>query len=112
MTSRGKSIVDRVADDCVYPCIYCDVLRTREEGGAMFTVCNECWLKNHQPRPQRHHCIGCGTLVVDAAVCEECWDKRHTSIGAKFLSATREQLIEEVLRLRGELAAYQRKASK
>ena len=74
-------IVDRVTDDQLYPCNDCGTLRTKAEGGTVFTVCDDCWDKHHPPRE---------------------------TIGAKLLSATREQLIEEVLRLRGELAVCQR----
>jgi hypothetical protein len=104
------SIVDRATGEQRYPCAECGVLRTKAEGGTVFTVCDGCWDKRHPPRVQR--CIGCGVKIVDnAAICEGCWDKRHSPIGAKLLSATREQLIEEVLRLRGELAEAQRRTA-
>jgi len=77
-------MIGRATDEQLYACNDCGVLRTKAEGGTVFTVCDDCWDKHHPPSP---------------------------SIGAKLLSATREQLIEEVLRLRGELAALQRKAS-
>ena len=64
-----------VSDERIYACHDCGTLRTKAEGGTVFTVCDDCWNKY-----------------------------------AKLLFATRAQLIEEVLRLRGELAAYQRKA--
>jgi len=126
MTSRVKPLVDRATGEQLYACNDCGVLRTKAEGGTVFTVCDGCWdkrrvfepgcevgdgLQHHPPRKSRHRCIVCGTKVVDAAICEGCWDKRHSPIGEKLLSATHEQLIEEVLRLRGELAAYQRKES-
>ena len=65
----------------LYPCSDCGILRTKAEGGTVFTVCDDCWDKHHPPLE---------------------------SIGAKLLFATREQLIEEVLRLRGELAEANR----
>ena len=76
-------IVYRANGKQLYSCVECGVLRTKAEGGTVFTVCDDCWDKHHSP-------------------CE--------TTGAKLLSATREQLIEEVLRLRGELAACQRSA--
>lgn len=35
-------------DELLYPCAVagCKVLRTRSEGGGIFTVCDECWEKN------------------------------------------------------------------
>ncbi len=107
-------MIDRATNEPFYPCSTCGLLRTKAEGGAVFTVCDGCWdaqvaVRAKLAKPQR--CIGCGTHVIDAAVCEDCWDKRHSSLGEKLLAATREQLIEEVLRLRGELADCQRKAS-
>lgn len=76
-------IVDRVIDEQFYSCADCGTLRTKAEGGTVFTVCDGCWERHHQP---------------------------HETISAKLLAATREQLIEEVLRLRGEIAALQRLA--
>jgi hypothetical protein len=72
-------MIDRATGEQLYACNDCGVLRTKAEGGTVFTVCDGCWDKHYPP-------------------------------AAKLLSATREQLIEEVLRLRGELARYQRKA--
>lgn len=76
-------MIDRATGEQLYPCADCGVLRTKAEGGTVFTVCDGCWDKHHPP----------------------------ASIGAKLLSATREQLIEEILRLRGELSAQQRTSS-
>lgn len=33
----------------IYPCIYCNTMRTKAEGGTTFTVCDECWGKHHKP---------------------------------------------------------------
>ncbi len=32
-------------DDRIYPCRQCGVLRSKNEGGTTFTVCDECWDK-------------------------------------------------------------------
>jgi hypothetical protein len=77
----GVMVVEQVAHERIYPCRKCGVLRTKAEGGTVFTVCDGCWDELHPPRE---------------------------ATAARLLSATREQLIEEVLRLRGELAAQQR----
>lgn len=31
------------SDDKKYPCEKCGKLRTKDEGGAVFTVCDDCW---------------------------------------------------------------------
>jgi Zn finger protein HypA/HybF involved in hydrogenase expression len=33
-----------------YPCDDCGKLRTKEEGGTVFTVCDECWEKHYKPK--------------------------------------------------------------
>lgn len=33
-------------DDRVYPCQDCGKLRSKNEGGTTFTVCDECWDKH------------------------------------------------------------------
>lgn len=90
----GAVQTTKPAPEPLYPCSNCGVLRTKAEGGTVFTVCDACW-------------------DAMAAVRAKLTKQPQVSIGAKLLSATREQLIEEVLRLRGELAACrQRKASR
>ena len=32
----------------IYPCDKCGKLRSKDEGGTVFTVCDECWDKNKQ----------------------------------------------------------------
>ena len=34
----------------IYPCANCGKLRTKDEGGTVFTVCDECWDKHWQPK--------------------------------------------------------------
>lgn len=29
----------------IYPCVKCGALRTKDEGGEVFTVCDDCWDK-------------------------------------------------------------------
>ena len=42
-----KVIEDIIMDDeKKYPCKVCGVLRSKEEGGTVFTVCDKCW-ENH-----------------------------------------------------------------
>ena len=31
----------------IYPCDRCGTMRTKDEGGAVFTVCDECWDRAH-----------------------------------------------------------------
>jgi len=37
-------------DDRVYPCAKCGTLRSKNEGGTTFTVCDECWNKTQEER--------------------------------------------------------------
>jgi len=37
-----------------YPCADCGKLRTKDEGGTTFTVCDECWDKNYKKPPCTH----------------------------------------------------------
>lgn len=33
--------------DRIYPCRECPTMRTKAEGGTVFTVCDECWDRLH-----------------------------------------------------------------
>lgn len=39
-------------DERVYPCADCGVMRSKNEGGTTFTVCDDCWDK-HYPKIER-----------------------------------------------------------
>lgn len=34
-------------DERIYPCADCGKMRSKNEGGTVFTVCDECWDKRH-----------------------------------------------------------------
>jgi hypothetical protein len=36
-----------VDEERTYPCIKCDKLRTKSEGGTTFSVCKKCWDKEN-----------------------------------------------------------------
>jgi DNA-directed RNA polymerase subunit RPC12/RpoP len=36
----------------VYPCLDCGKMRTKDEGGTTFTVCDECWEKVYGRRTE------------------------------------------------------------
>ena len=39
----------------IYPCAMCGKVRSKDKGGTVFTVCDECWDKLHpQQFPKRH----------------------------------------------------------
>ena len=38
--------------EAIYPCADCGVMRTKDEGGTTFTVCDKCWDKKHKPSPE------------------------------------------------------------
>jgi len=31
----------------IYPCDQCGKMRSKDEGGTIFTVCDDCWSNNH-----------------------------------------------------------------
>ena len=40
-----KDLFPEVFEEEKYPCHECGVLRTKDEGGTTFTVCDNCWDK-------------------------------------------------------------------
>lgn len=36
-------------DDKIYPCAKCGTMRSKAEGGTVFTVCDDCW--DNPPTP-------------------------------------------------------------
>jgi len=38
---------DREGNPRIYPCAACGTMRSKPEGGTTFTVCDECWDKEH-----------------------------------------------------------------
>jgi hypothetical protein len=34
-------------DERVYPCAECGTMRSKAEGGTVFTICDECWDKKY-----------------------------------------------------------------
>ncbi len=51
-THRRESEMDVDDDDRIYPCYECGVLRSKNEGGTTFTVCDECWDKKYPPKKE------------------------------------------------------------
>lgn len=35
----------------IYPCHDCGTMRSKDEGGTVFTVCDECWDKHYKRQP-------------------------------------------------------------
>lgn len=49
-TEQGIKDIQRVLYDKqlkIYPCADCGLLRSEDEGGKIFTVCDICWDKHH-----------------------------------------------------------------
>jgi hypothetical protein len=44
-TAANSPAGSTAADARVYPCADCGVLRSKAEGGTVFTVCDACWDK-------------------------------------------------------------------
>lgn len=34
----------------IYPCDRCGVMRSKDEGGTIFTVCDDCWDKTYKKK--------------------------------------------------------------
>ena len=40
---------NNIADDEeIYPCADCGIMRSKNQGGTIFTVCDECWDKHYK----------------------------------------------------------------
>lgn len=42
---QDEQVAER--DPRIYPCRLCPTMRTKAEGGTVFTVCDACWEKLH-----------------------------------------------------------------
>lgn len=38
-----QTCIQQIETGRIYPCLKCDKLRTKAEGGTTFTVCEDCW---------------------------------------------------------------------
>lgn len=59
-------------DDRIYPCAKCGKMRTKAEGGTVFTVCEECWNTGPSEPPAALPVEERGDDVSEIAVCREC----------------------------------------
>lgn len=48
-----------------YPCAVCGKLRTKDEGGTTFTVCDECWKRKFCPQPTQEKELPDNNNTVD-----------------------------------------------
>ena len=62
-SAKYSNTADEWPKEPLYPCNECGKLRTKDEGGTTFTVCDECWEKNH-PKLKKY-CEDCGAEVSD-----------------------------------------------
>ena len=44
----SKDIKNISDDDQMHPCADCGVMRSKDEGGTTFTVCDGCWDKHYK----------------------------------------------------------------
>lgn len=75
------------ANDRIYPCADCGMMRTKDEGGTIFTVCEACWDKHYHPGRARAdsrpppvsgwRCDSCRDAGCELCRCHEC---RHLLI--------------------------------
>lgn len=40
-------------DDLIYPCADCGKMRSKNQGGTVFTVCDDCWDKHWNKKAAR-----------------------------------------------------------
>ncbi len=69
-------------EEKTYPCIDCGKLRTKEEGGNTFTVCDECWDKRHPKKEEKCWCEG----EKEHKVSKQIWWQNRWTMG-KYLYA-------------------------
>jgi hypothetical protein len=50
-----------------YPCVDCGKLRTKDEGGTTFAVCDECWEKKYKPTEQKEIKVLCFSCEYQAS---------------------------------------------
>lgn len=60
----------RQDDKRIYPCIECGVMRSKNEGGTTFTVCDECWDKSHPTKTKLTDRLLSGQEQLDVAMSE------------------------------------------
>jgi hypothetical protein len=44
---NGAGFATSEADEKIYPCYDCGLLRSKKEGGTTFTVCDKCWERHY-----------------------------------------------------------------
>lgn len=75
------------SDQRIYPCAECGKLRSKAEGGAIFTACVECWDKKHIVYPEfdpKKHCID-GTKLQSLFQLVERQQKEMSSDGGNMV---------------------------
>jgi hypothetical protein len=60
--AKNKPVENNVSDDDeVYPCSDCGVMRSKNQGGTAFSVCDDCWDKHYEVK---EHCKYCGKEIT------------------------------------------------
>jgi len=64
-----------------YPCTECGKLRTKDEGGTTFTLCDECWEKHYgkQPTEARQDELAGIRYKWQAMFCQHCKAMQKTN---------------------------------
>lgn len=57
-----------MSDERIYPCARCGVMRSKAEGGTVFTVCDECW----DATRMFPECTGTTHLAPTNSQCNAC----------------------------------------
>lgn len=93
-----------IVGERIYPCVNCGKMRSKEEGGTVFTVCEECWNKAYKRNPPANiqtyslNCEKCGKVFEsklvfpESQLCQSCsppakevdWGKLENEIINEF----------------------------
>ena len=98
-------------DKRIYPCDDCGELRSKNEGGTTFTVCDECWDKSHgESKPEGVKAIKPtrlqkpdDRLLIRGEILEQI--KRNTGKGGTVMYYATESGIVRLLRKQKEMTA-------
>ena len=95
-------------DERIYPCDDCGKMRSKNEGGTTFTVCDECWDKQHGKNKPCETCGGSGwrpgyidgmaDIEAVAVKCPDCGGRREDERGLlDVMGAIADGALDDVL---------------
>ena len=79
----------------MYPCQKCGKLRTKDEGGTTFTVCDECWDKGKEAKSEIKLCKHCGgdiTIRNPSGYCDHLYYPDNCRVCKKPSEKAKEEI--------------------